>query len=99
MSPEEISKLTPAEKDALITKISADNSAKDEALKAVTTELKDKKDGKVSEQILTADKVKYRMLYSKINFEGTIVSYEDLKKDNDLFVKILKTECGSFEKV
>lgn len=99
MSPEEIEKLTPKEKDALIAKMSADNSAKDEALKAVTTELKDKKDGKVSEQILTADKVKYRMLYSKINFEGKIVSFEDLKKDNGLFVKILETSCGSFEKV
>lgn len=99
MSKEEIAKLTPGEKDALIAKISADNSAKDDALKAVTTELKDKNDGKVSEQILTADKVKYRMLYSKINFEGKNLSFEDLKKDNDLFIKILKTECGSFEKV
>ncbi len=99
MSPEEIAKLSPAQKDALIAKISADNAAKDQALEAVTTELKDKKDGKVSEQILTADKVKYSMLYSKINFEGKILSFEDLKKDNDLFAKILKTECGSFEKV
>ena len=99
MSPEEIAKLTPVEKDALIAKMSADNSAKDAALAAVTTELKEKKDGKVSEQILTTDKVKYRMLYSKINFEGTIVSFEDLKKDNELFVKILETNCGSFEKI
>ena len=99
MSQDEIAKLTPTEKDALIAKISADNSAKDEALIAVTTELKDKKDGKVAEQILTADKVKYRMLYSKINYEGTEVSFEDLKKDNGLFVKILATNCGSFEKV
>jgi hypothetical protein len=48
--------------------------------------------------ILTIDKVKYKLLSPRFNYQGKIMTFEDLKADKDLQKELVEKQVGILQK-
>lgn len=92
--------MTKEELEAKIAELEAENkNLLDENAKLQGQLEKEEKAVDAVLPTITVDKQKYKVLSRKFTFQGELVTFENLKKDNELQKKLVESGSGLLQKV